>query len=641
MTSPEQYDYRHPTLTADLVMKGGITSGVVYPHAACELAQTYRFRNVGGTSAGAIAAALTAAAEYGRESDGFTKLARLPEWLGHDGHLFGTFQPQRNTRRLFAVFTAGIGRKHRITRVVLSAVRQYPLTAAACSAPGVLATWLAASDGGGARLAAPALMAFGGALGGVGGSLYWATTRSLPKNFFGLCTGMEGHRKAGQPALTPWLTEQIDDIAGRAPAGRPLTFGDLDRADVNLEMVTTSLSNGRPFRLPFRERRFFFDPSEMRRLFPDRVVAWMESCPADLEADVEAGEDDIEYAELVRRLVPRHFRPMPARENLPVVVATRMSLSFPGLMSAVPLWAVDATRKHNRAAEMAWKRWLKTHRGQWLESQVDPRTLPDAPGQGPQPEHCWFSDGGIVSNFPVHFFDSPLPRHPTFAINLRPFPPDKEKSCNERDNVWIPPTEKAGTRDWWYPRWGTKGRHPLIGFGRAIVDTMQNWSDNAQIRVPGYSDRVVHINHTKEEGGININMPEEDVTALAERGRWAGVVLTERFSQRHEREPSWDSHRWLRFRSSLALVEEMLEKMGTSWRAEPPSVETSYPLLLQRALHDPPPFYHWADERQRAQAIFGTELLLRLINSWNDDENGVFGPGAPHPGPQLRIMPHW
>ncbi len=40
----------------DVVMKGGITSGIVYPPAVCELAQDYRFECVGGTSAGAIAA---------------------------------------------------------------------------------------------------------------------------------------------------------------------------------------------------------------------------------------------------------------------------------------------------------------------------------------------------------------------------------------------------------------------------------------------------------------------------------------------------------------------------------------------------------------------------------------------------------
>jgi hypothetical protein len=40
----------------DLVMKGGITSGIVYPGAVLELSKEYEFANIGGTSAGAIAA---------------------------------------------------------------------------------------------------------------------------------------------------------------------------------------------------------------------------------------------------------------------------------------------------------------------------------------------------------------------------------------------------------------------------------------------------------------------------------------------------------------------------------------------------------------------------------------------------------
>jgi predicted acylesterase/phospholipase RssA len=60
-----------PKKSCDLVMKGGITSGVVYPMAVVELAKEYRFECIGGTSAGAIAAVVTAAAEYGRESGGF------------------------------------------------------------------------------------------------------------------------------------------------------------------------------------------------------------------------------------------------------------------------------------------------------------------------------------------------------------------------------------------------------------------------------------------------------------------------------------------------------------------------------------------------------------------------------------------
>src|SRR6187399_3344956 len=71
--------YASPTRECDIVMKGGITSGVIYPLAVCELAGVYRLRNIGGTSAGAIAAAAAAAAEYGRTSDrpgsGFQGLA--------------------------------------------------------------------------------------------------------------------------------------------------------------------------------------------------------------------------------------------------------------------------------------------------------------------------------------------------------------------------------------------------------------------------------------------------------------------------------------------------------------------------------------------------------------------------------------
>ncbi len=50
----------------DVTMKGGTTSGVIYPLALCELARRFRFRNLGGASAGAIAASLAAAAELGR-----------------------------------------------------------------------------------------------------------------------------------------------------------------------------------------------------------------------------------------------------------------------------------------------------------------------------------------------------------------------------------------------------------------------------------------------------------------------------------------------------------------------------------------------------------------------------------------------
>nr|WP_218565201.1 patatin-like phospholipase family protein [Pseudomonas sp. phDV1] len=51
----------------DLIMKGGITSGIVYPLAITEIAKAFPLRSIGGTSAGATDAAAAAAAELGRQ----------------------------------------------------------------------------------------------------------------------------------------------------------------------------------------------------------------------------------------------------------------------------------------------------------------------------------------------------------------------------------------------------------------------------------------------------------------------------------------------------------------------------------------------------------------------------------------------
>src|SRR6516162_215087 len=105
-----------PDRVCDMVMKGGITSGIVYPLVVTTLAEKFLFKNIGGTSAGAIAAAATAAAELARDSGGFERLARLPDFLGADApgrsgesNLLAFFQPQPRTAQLFRVCVAGLG----------------------------------------------------------------------------------------------------------------------------------------------------------------------------------------------------------------------------------------------------------------------------------------------------------------------------------------------------------------------------------------------------------------------------------------------------------------------------------------------------------------------------------------------------
>jgi len=103
--------YASPTGDCDLVLKGGVTSGVVYPQAILALARRYRFCSIGGTSVGAIAAAFAAAAEYARrrgDPGGFERLdarcAELPAILPE------LFQAPRQLRPLMSLARWAQGR---------------------------------------------------------------------------------------------------------------------------------------------------------------------------------------------------------------------------------------------------------------------------------------------------------------------------------------------------------------------------------------------------------------------------------------------------------------------------------------------------------------------------------------------------
>src|SRR5215213_7269450 len=111
-----------PPLECDVVMKGGITSGVIYPRAVCRLATTYRLRSVGGASAGAIAAAGAAAAEFGRATGGFDRLEALPRVINAPSPaggstLFRLFQPTPATYPLYRLFTAGMGKASKRAKI--------------------------------------------------------------------------------------------------------------------------------------------------------------------------------------------------------------------------------------------------------------------------------------------------------------------------------------------------------------------------------------------------------------------------------------------------------------------------------------------------------------------------------------------
>jgi hypothetical protein len=585
----------------DVIMKGGITSGVVYPLAVVELSKTYRFINIGGTSAGAIAAALTAAAELGRNSSGggFAKLGELPTTLGK--RLLSLFQPSKKTRPAFAVLLSFMGKDSVVRKSLrglgtalgfhwLSALLGAALGAALwfllvmvpmAADRGRVGTWVVWG------IAALVCGVIAGVVRFLAGS--WS---ALNDNGFGLCNGLDRmpHQK---PPLTPWLMDLLNATAGRAPSDPPLTFGDLwgpgdrdaqkgdpSRRAINLEVMTTNLTHGWPLRLPFSSHEFFFDPAELGRYFPEGIIQWMIDHPYHPE-----GDDLIDLVTQQTR-----FRPLPAPADLPVVVATRMSLSFPGLISAVPLYAVDWSRIRNYDAKKE--------------------------GRAPDLERCWFSDGGIGSNFPVHFFDGLLPRRPTFGINLRPFHPDYPKDPNdESHNVRFPTATGQGVAPTWTPI------PNAIAFVTAIIDTMQNWVDNTQMRLPGYRDRVVHVFLEPEEGGLNLKMPKPLIDTLMKRGKAAGDKLASEFK--------WDAHRWTRYLTAMSQLEIKLEGMDESYASAFRDFLTAYD-------SDQKPYARSA--AWKASAVERTDSLMGVAGAWAGSGQ-TFTKNAPSPEPELRIGP--
>ncbi|HET7448406.1 MAG TPA: patatin-like phospholipase family protein [Methyloceanibacter sp.] len=215
-------------LECDLVMRGGITSGIVYPRAIAKLAESYRFRSIGGTSAGAIAAAATAAGALGvREGkDPFQgRFKTLPEELARQIDkktvLERVFQPAKGLERLFAVLLAGLQRMsfgRKVAAVLLSLCRHYRLYAAVGAAIVVIPLILAAWWLGLGRAAFAGLLAFDvlplvlfAILGAATGLLFDVLFR-LPKNDFGICTGSRPVDPAN-PDMPP------QDDAGVAPIG--------------------------------------------------------------------------------------------------------------------------------------------------------------------------------------------------------------------------------------------------------------------------------------------------------------------------------------------------------------------------------------------------------------------------------------
>jgi len=542
----------------DLIMRGGITSGIVYPRAIARLAAVFRFRSIGGTSAGAIAATIAAAAELGRWRAGgaitpFTELAGIPQELGADGPGGGSmlqslFQPAGRAAHLMRAFLAyaGSGPVRGVLALLRTPSALAPLFAGAVVIAllfGLLPFWIALGW---------AVLATLAALGAALGLSVWIGLGALPEQGFGLCSGLG---TPDRPALTDWMHARIQRAAGVPPGGPPVTFGDLWGAkagtratsataprQIELVLVTTNLGRGISHRLPFIEGSFrgrlYFREEEMRRLFPDDVVAWLLRHPRPpAKAEV----------------VPEGFHRLPAPCDLPILFGARLSLSFPGLLAQVPLWTPDP-----------------------INTDIPPR-----------PVRCWFSDGGLTSNFPISLFDAPLPSRPTFGINLVPLARAVRPNPQEpMPRIEAPLDEEA----WTAPRLfdpallrdgdgiaipQARGRIGQLGaFLARLNDTARNWADTELSMMPGYRDRIVHVALSDSEGGMNLNMPADVIARVGVYGEEAANLLIARYADGNvdplsgERPRlTWENHRRVRMRTFFAGYEEMARRLARGWTA--------------------------------------------------------------------------
>jgi predicted acylesterase/phospholipase RssA len=603
-----------PGKYCDLVMKGGVTSGVVYPKAINELSKDYRFSSIGGTSAGPIAAAVAAAAEYARTGgklNAFEEVDVLPAWLGGippDGkhsNLFHLFQPQRALTGLYAVATAGLGKSGVAMWLAIfwRALREFSISVLIGLAPGALTAWVAS----GASTECLRWLGFvlAGAIGVVGLVLglmlgMAAQVATIPKYAWGVCSGMTENEGGKSPALVPWLAAYLDELAGKKP-GEPLTFGDLQDRGVNLQVITTNLTNGRPYTLPFGEHtHFYFNGAELRRFFPEYVVSWMENNPGtrshrDLKDEVESSGLNV----------------LPDADKLPVIVAVRMSLSFPFLFCPIPFYGVDFG--------------------------YGPKT---AGGTKHIPEPSFFVDGGLTSNFPLNLFDKPLPRWPTFGIDLR----DKNDGRHNQE-IYMGCTNKGGLEEWWTRFDEKRGVAGLLSYFGLLFDTSRDWRDNLQMSVPGYRDRIVHIGlDAAKEGGMNLDMCKKVIAVLTERGERAGREILSRYSPPTPPPPGpgcevgLENQKWIRFRSFMELLEDALLSMEQAIPYSRPG-QLTYDQLLRAV---PKPSYRMSGPQQR-YAIVLLRRLMGLVPHIQKKRrmNQSFATGVPRPEPDLRVTPHF
>jgi hypothetical protein len=626
-----------------VVLEGGVTSAVIYASLLARLSRDYALRDLGGASSGAVAAAAAAAAEYARRAapgpaaEPFAVLGQFPAELAEvdpQGRtkLFKLFQAQRRGHASLAVAMAALDAKGRAGlvatawRVMRALVTNFSPAAALAALPVVGVGWIAADwlaslpacqlvidslllcATGWLVVVLPTALAAALAL------VVWAllvTVQALRANHWGLCSGMDEDDFRPDHALTPTLHGFFQKLAARKPGEPPLTFGDLwgdpkpgDGSSyrkgaerlIDLQIITTCVSLARPVRLPGEPgddplHGFFYDEIEWARLFPPDVLAHLRA----RRRPVTLAHDD-----------GRSLLALPDPEHWPVLMAARFSLSFPVLLSAVPMYIAVPRRQVLRAGVAGDRQAFEARK-------------------------VYFSDGGITSNCPVHLFDAPLPAFPTFGINLYDQASGKRVRVS-RSDTHDPELEAAFTQD-------ATGWNSPLPFLWSIVSTMLGWRDSLQRSLPGYRERMVHIGVPAGAGGLNLAMTPRTIARLARIGEVAAMRLIRDFStpRRPGEATAWERHRWSRARTTLSALRAYVAAFDEGCVTT--AAEPDYAQLLRKSTPARDAFPDDTARQQALDLLQGVRVLADALESTRPPD--ALDQGAPLPRPKLHLSPPW
>ncbi len=253
-----------------------------------------------------------------------------------------------------------------------------------------------------------------------------------------------------------------------------------------------------------------------------------------------------------------------------------------------------------------------------------------------RPARVYFTDGGLTSNLPIHFFDEALPRWPTFAVNLFERDSGEPPNPDERTVFFEAGQDQPETRPQGLAA-RPGGRPGLVAFLMQLVWTAKDWRDTNQRTLVGFRERVLHIGLPPGHGSLNLGMSRRHVLDLVRMGARAARCVAADFSlPAAAGQPSrWDQHRWMRLRAALAAAQGWLRPLTEATAARGIHRELGYRDLLRHPRPPGPPFPDDENTLRQAEALLDAlDATGRAVATGPD-----LGANLPEATPGLRMGP--